>query len=335
MSKEIKYDVDARDLLRQGADALANAVKVTLGPKGRNVVIDKKFGAPRITKDGVSVAKEIELEDSFMNAGAQLVKSVASKTGERHKMIIGDRLVNGSGYYAQYVDTETGERRDTVYTLGGTIESTLLAPAKSLVKPGIAYPTTSTNYFDVSDFTISQKADSTVGNYEDIITFSFIDIEDREDTVEGIHPYKFTKGEFTGFRPNYDNIDACLLSLMDPTINEICVLSPSAADKIAYGIASPEVDENGNIVYDTDGNISNVEVEINKTGISVQNPKFIFASYCGNKLSVAGAEALLNECRKTAKEVNSAGNSSFFKRFCKFYGIFIFARSENHCGGCN
>ena len=82
MAKEIKYDVDARDLLRQGADALANAVKVTLGPKGRNVVIDKKFGAPRITKDGVSVAKEIELEDSFMNAGAQLVKSVASKTGD-------------------------------------------------------------------------------------------------------------------------------------------------------------------------------------------------------------------------------------------------------------
>ena len=82
MAKEIVYDVDARERLREGADALANAVKVTLGPKGRNVVIDKKFGAPRITKDGVSVAKEIELEDAFQNAGAQLVKSVASKTGE-------------------------------------------------------------------------------------------------------------------------------------------------------------------------------------------------------------------------------------------------------------
>lgn len=79
MAKEIVYDVDARERLREGADALANAVKVTLGPKGRNVVIDKKFGAPRITKDGVSVAKEIELEDTFQNAGAQLVKSVASK----------------------------------------------------------------------------------------------------------------------------------------------------------------------------------------------------------------------------------------------------------------
>lgn len=82
MAKEIIYDVDARERLRQGADALANAVKVTLGPKGRNVVIDKKFGAPRITKDGVSVAKEIELDDNFQNAGAQLVKSVASKTSD-------------------------------------------------------------------------------------------------------------------------------------------------------------------------------------------------------------------------------------------------------------
>lgn len=82
MAKEIKYDVNARELLKAGADALADAVKVTLGPKGRNVVIDKKFGAPKITKDGVSVAKEIELEDSFENAGAQLVKSVASKTGD-------------------------------------------------------------------------------------------------------------------------------------------------------------------------------------------------------------------------------------------------------------
>ena len=82
MAKEIIYNTDARERLREGADALANAVKVTLGPKGRNVVIDKKFGAPRITKDGVSVAKEIELDDAFQNAGAQLVKSVASKTGE-------------------------------------------------------------------------------------------------------------------------------------------------------------------------------------------------------------------------------------------------------------
>lgn len=82
MAKDLKFNVEAREALKQGADALADAVKVTLGPKGRNVVIEKKFGAPRITKDGVTVAKEIELEDSFANAGAQLVKSVASKTGD-------------------------------------------------------------------------------------------------------------------------------------------------------------------------------------------------------------------------------------------------------------
>ncbi len=82
MAKDIKYNVDARELLKKGVDQLADAVKVTLGPKGRNVVIEKKFGAPQITKDGVTVAKEIELEDRFENTGAQLVKSVASKTGD-------------------------------------------------------------------------------------------------------------------------------------------------------------------------------------------------------------------------------------------------------------
>ena len=82
MAKDIKYNVEARDLLKEGVDALANAVKVTLGPKGRNVIIDKKFGAPQITKDGVTVAKEIELEDKFANMGAQMVKEVASKTND-------------------------------------------------------------------------------------------------------------------------------------------------------------------------------------------------------------------------------------------------------------
>ncbi len=82
MAKDIKFNVEARELMKQGVDQLSNAVKVTLGPKGRNVVIEKKFGAPQITKDGVTVAKEIELADAFLNAGAQLVKSVASKTGD-------------------------------------------------------------------------------------------------------------------------------------------------------------------------------------------------------------------------------------------------------------
>jgi chaperonin GroL len=83
MAKDIKFNIEARNLMKEGADALANAVKVTLGPKGRNVVIDKKFGAPQVTKDGVTVAKEIELEDRFENMGAQMVKEVASKTNDQ------------------------------------------------------------------------------------------------------------------------------------------------------------------------------------------------------------------------------------------------------------
>src|SRR5690554_696919 len=82
MAKEIKYDIEARDGIKRGVDALANAVKVTLGPRGRNVIIGKSFGGPQVTKDGVSVAKEIELEDELENMGAQMVKEVASKTND-------------------------------------------------------------------------------------------------------------------------------------------------------------------------------------------------------------------------------------------------------------
>ena len=82
MAKEIKFNIEARDALKKGVDQLADAVKVTLGPKGRNVIIEKKFGAPAVTKDGVSVAKEVELKDKTENLGAQLVKEVASKTND-------------------------------------------------------------------------------------------------------------------------------------------------------------------------------------------------------------------------------------------------------------
>src|SRR6516162_6649307 len=81
-AKDIRFSVDARDRMLRGIDILANAVKVTLGPKGRNVLLDKSFGAPRMTKDGVTVAKDIELEDKFENMGAQMVREVASKTSD-------------------------------------------------------------------------------------------------------------------------------------------------------------------------------------------------------------------------------------------------------------
>lgn len=180
---------------------------------------------------------------------------VASTSGEKHMMIIGDRLINGGGYYAQYVNVETGERSPAVYVLNASIKDTLLAPADTIVEPMFTYPTTTNDYFDVSDFTVYEKLSDKRGDYDKIISYTYIDIADREDTVEGIHPYEFSDGQFSGFRPNYDNIDACLMSLMDPTINDIITLSPTAADKMAYGLAKPKLDENGNIEYDADGNI--------------------------------------------------------------------------------
>ena len=115
MAKIVKFDSDARTSMLKGVDILANTVKVTLGPKGRNVVIDKSYGAPRTTKDGVSVAKEIELEDKFENMGAQMVKEVASKTND-----------------------EAGD---------GTTTATILAQA--IVKEGCKYVTACMNPMDV------------------------------------------------------------------------------------------------------------------------------------------------------------------------------------------
>ena len=99
MAKEIKYNAEARELLKEGVDALADAVKVTLGPKGRNVIIDRKFGAPHITKDGVTVAKEVELEDSFANMGAQIVKGGSLQDQRRCRRRYDDRYGAGSGHH--------------------------------------------------------------------------------------------------------------------------------------------------------------------------------------------------------------------------------------------
>jgi chaperonin GroEL len=137
MAKQIKYDIEARDLLKKGVDALANAVKVTLGPKGRNVVIEKKFGAPQITKDGVTVAKEIELKGEFENLGAQMVKEVASKTND-----------------------DAGD---------GTTTATVLAQA--IVNVGLKNVTAGANPMDLKrgiDRAVSKVVDSLKGMSEDI-----------------------------------------------------------------------------------------------------------------------------------------------------------------------
>ena len=147
MAKLIKFNIEARDLLKQGVDELANAVKVTLGPKGRNVVIEKKFGAPQITKDGVTVAKEIELEDPFENTGAQLVKSVASKTGD-----------------------DAGD---------GTTTATLLA--QSIVTEGLKNVTAGANPMD-----IKRGIDKAVKAVVDFIAKSAEKVDDNYDKIEQV-----------------------------------------------------------------------------------------------------------------------------------------------------
>ena len=147
MAKDIKFDMDARDLLKKGVDQLANAVKVTLGPKGRNVVIEKKFGAPQITKDGVTVAKEIELEDKFENTGAQLVKSVASKTGD-----------------------DAGD---------GTTTATILA--QSIITEGLKNVTAGANPMD-----LKRGVDKAVKAVTDFIAKSAEKVDDNYDKIEQV-----------------------------------------------------------------------------------------------------------------------------------------------------
>ncbi len=147
MAKQIKFNIEARDLLKQGVDELANAVKVTLGPKGRNVVIEKKFGAPQITKDGVTVAKEIELEDPFENTGAQLVKSVASKTGD-----------------------DAGD---------GTTTATLLA--QSIITEGLKNVTAGANPMD-----LKRGIDKAVKAVVDFIAGSAEKVDDNYDKIEQV-----------------------------------------------------------------------------------------------------------------------------------------------------
>ena len=147
MAKEIKFNIEARDLLKNGVDQLANAVKVTLGPKGRNVVIEKKFGAPQITKDGVTVAKEIELEDKFENTGAQLVKSVASKTGD-----------------------DAGD---------GTTTATILAQA--IVTEGLKNVTAGANPMD-----LKRGIDKAVKSVVDFIAESAEKVDDNYDKIEQV-----------------------------------------------------------------------------------------------------------------------------------------------------
>ena len=144
-SKDVKFSTDARERMLRGVDVLANAVKVTLGPKGRNVVLDKSFGAPRTTKDGVTVAKEIELKDKFENMGAQMVREVASKTND-----------------------EAGD---------GTTTATILAQA--IVKEGVKYVTAGMNPMDVK-----RGIDAAVDTVKESLVASAKKVKDSDEIAQ-------------------------------------------------------------------------------------------------------------------------------------------------------
>src|ERR1700731_2455804 len=169
MAKQVRYNVEARDALKRGVDILANAVKVTLGPKGRNVVLDKKFGSPIITKDGVTVAKEIELKDALENMGAQMVREVASKTSD----VAGDgtttATVLAQAIYREGIKNVTAGANPMAMKRG--IEKAITAICGSIDKEGnrvkgeldkFSKPVTGDMIAQVG--TISANNDETIGN---------------------------------------------------------------------------------------------------------------------------------------------------------------------------
>ena len=235
MAKEIKFNIEARDSLKKGVDALSNAVKVTLGPKGRNVVIDKKFGAPSITKDGVSVAKEIELEDTIQNMGAQMVKEVASKTADE----AGDGTTTAT-VLAQSI-VSTGLKNVTAganpMDLKRGIDKAVRTIVADLQKQSVAVGTNNEKIEQVA--TISSNNDNEVGkliaqamakvSQEGVITVE--EAKGTDTSVEVVEGMQFDRGYLSPyFVTNADKmeteLDNPLLLIFDKKISNMKDLLP-------------------------------------------------------------------------------------------------------------
>ncbi len=177
-------------------------------------------------------------------------------SGNKYKVIIGDMLVTGRGYYVQYVDMSTGGeiKRDAVYVLPASIGSTMLAAIEDFVTPQLTYPMSLNDYFDVEDFYVYKWNESagvdSDDRYEPIIGFTYIDLAERENTIRASRPYVFTSEIKQGYFPSDTNISACLQALYDPSFSGVRKLTPSGRDLYEHGLAVEDgTDSKGNTKY--------------------------------------------------------------------------------------
>ena len=178
-------------------------------------------------------------------------------SGNKYKVIVGDKLVTGGGYYVQYVDIDANgneTKRDAVYVLSADVGETLLAPVETFVTPEITYPMTSNDYFDVENFVLMSKIkneETGEVSYDDIVAFTYEDLSKRENTIKASEPYYFLSGYgLAGFKASADNIDICLRGIYTPAYVEVTKLFPTMDDMVKYGIAVESTDANGQKTYE-------------------------------------------------------------------------------------
>src|SRR5215813_10661961 len=218
-AKEVKFSVDARDKMLRGVDILANAVRVTLGPKGRNVVLDKSFGAPRITKDGVTVAKEIELEDKFENMGAQMLKEVASKTadlagdGTTTATVLAQAIVKEGAKSVAAGANPMDLKRGIDLAVASVVEELKAKSKKVTSNDEIAQVGTISANGDVEVGRIIAEAMKKVGNEGVITVEEAKSLETELDVVEGM---EFDRGYISPYF--ITNADKMLAELENPYI---------------------------------------------------------------------------------------------------------------------
>ena len=215
--------------------------------------VDEKTGKVVLDEDKNPIMETYNYEPSYY--------IVTEISGKKHKMIVGDEIIPGGGYYVQYVDmTENGEvKRDAVYILGSTTGNSVMSTIENYISPVITYPLSMANYYDVEKFIINQKKEDALSNnfadlYKTIISFSYIDMDKRENSTAAVVPYMFSFG-LEGYGASDIAINNSLYKLYSPEIIGAVKAFPDDDDLIEYGFFTPRLDENGAPILDEKGNV--------------------------------------------------------------------------------